>query len=118
MFEADGDAFKAFASCASAQNWYKRSSVALYFLGSSWCRPPTEHSVRAMAMAGFHEVRHVRSETTAKTCSGVPAPAGRLYGVGESRSQPRSAVAFRFHGTVLEQPGGFETGLECRLRTF
>jgi hypothetical protein len=32
-----------------------------------------------MAMAGFHEVRHVRSEATAKARSGVPAPAGRLH---------------------------------------
>jgi CheY-like chemotaxis protein len=67
-----------------------------------------------MAMAGFYEVRHVRSETTAKACSRVPAPAGRLYGTGGRCSQQQCAVAFRFHGNVLGQPGGVGAELECR----
>src|ERR1700685_4162560 len=89
-----------------------------YSLGSSWCRPPTEHSVRAMAMAGFHEVRHVWSEAAAKARSGVPAPAGRLHGTGGSCSEVQCAVGFRVHGAILGHVGGFGAEFEYPPETF
>ena len=84
------------------------------FPGPPWRRPPTEQATRATVMASFYEARRVRSETTTKACAGVPAPAGRLYGTGGRCSLQQYAVAFRFHGRVLGQLGGFGTELEGR----
>jgi clan AA aspartic protease (TIGR02281 family) len=85
---------------------FHKPLVLFYFLDNHlWPKPPTGKLCSAKMAPDVPEFRDGIGRL-AKTCIGMPAPAGRLHGIGGPDQWAAFAVAFCPNGRNLGRPGG------------